>query len=116
MCKTPPKPLYEAAKAAFAWCRRGRCLRLSAGDSLQLDGLPAAAAAGGPDAFGLEGAADLVPAHALAAEFGYPGPHGLVVLGLALALGMDGGLPVFGGEWAGARAGCVVDHGQDSGI
>jgi len=59
------------------------------GNSLQLSGLPAAAA-GGFDAFGLEGAGDLAPAHALVAELGDPGPHGLVVLGLALAPGEGG--------------------------
>jgi len=82
------------------------------GDSLQLDGLPAAAATGGLDAIGLKGAGDLAPAESLVAELGDPRPHGLVVVGLAPAPGADGHLPVFGGEGPGARAGagCVVVH------
>jgi len=82
------------------------------GDSLQLDGLPAAAASGGLDAIGFEGAGDLAPAEPLVAELGDPRPHGLVVVGLAPAPGADGCLPVFGGEGPDARAGagCVVGH------
>jgi len=82
------------------------------GDSLQLDRLPAAAAAGGLDAIGLKGAGDLAPAEPLVAELGDSRPHGLVVVGLAPAPGADGRSPVFGGEGPGARAdaGCVVGH------
>lgn len=106
----PDKPLQEAMQTAFARPLRGRCRLPPSGDSLQLDGLPAAAAVGGLDAIGFEGAGDLAPAEPLVAELGDSRPHGLVVVGLAPAPGADGRLPVFGGEAPGARAGCVVGH------
>ena len=103
------QPVRQAVQEAWAW----RWFLLAPRDALHLHRLPAAAAAGRPDAFGFQGAADLAPAVSLVAQLGDAGPGGLVVFGLAPSAFGEGGVSVLGAElsWvASGWPGCVVGH------